>query len=133
MNYDADSFLIVNISDRQLDVSVLVFEQRMPNGAVRRFEASQWDRADMLEPPDAMGPDGCYQLVTADGTQHTPGVSECEHFLGWFRTSLTRRYFWLSDQEGAKFTVKLAGSSMVLATCEIDAGECLVPLPEPSQ
>lgn len=133
LDYDADSFLIVNISERQRDVSVLIFEQRMPNGAVRRFDASQWDRADMLEPPDAMGPGGCYQLVTADGTQHTPGVNECAHFLGWFRTSLTRRYFWLSDQEGAEFTVKLAGSNMVLTSCEIDAGECLVPLPAPSE
>lgn len=130
MVYDNDSFLIVNISERDLDISQLAFEQEFPDGAVRRFDARDWDRTGVVSPPSAMSVAGCYQLVTGDGTQVSPSRDICQRFLGWFRTGVVRRYFWLAEQPGAVFTVRDAATNAVLGTCPIDAGACLLSLPE---
>ncbi len=128
--YDADSFLVVNTSTRTLDISQLIFEQEMPDGAVRHFEARAWERPDILEPPTRMEPDGCYQLVRADSTQVTPPRSVCRRFLGWFSTGLSRRHFWIAEKSGATFTVRLDGEEEPLRVCPIDEGTCTVYLPE---
>ncbi len=128
--YDEDNFLVVNTSTRTLDISQLVFEQELPNGSVRRFEARSWDRPDILEPPTRMEPEGCYQLVRAGSQQVTPSPNVCRRFLGWFSTGLGRRFFWISDEEGATFAVKLDGEDEPLRICPIDEGTCTVYLPE---
>jgi len=129
MIYDDDSFLIVNVSDRELDISQLVFEQELPDSAVRRFEAQGWNRSDVVRPPSQMSVSGCYQLVTGDGTQVSPSRDVCLRFLGWFRTGVARRYFWLSDQPGAVFTVRDAATDTIIGTCPIEPGTCLISLP----
>ncbi len=128
--YNTDSFLVVNTSTRTLDISQLVFERKMSDGSVRRFEARSWDRSDILEPPTRMEMDGCYQLVRAGSTQVTPPRSVCQRFLGWFRTGLSRRYFWIADEAGASFDVYLEGEEEPLRVCPIDEGTCTVNLPE---
>ena len=128
--YDADSFLVVNTSASTLDISQLVFEREMPDGSVRHFEARSWERPDIMEPPTRMEPDGCYQLVRAGSAQVTPPSSVCRRFLGWLSTGLSRRYFWIADESGATFTVKLSGADEPLRVCPIDEGTCTVYLPE---
>ncbi len=131
MLYGTDSFLIVNMSNRVLDLSQLMFEQELPDSAMRRFDAQEWDRPGVLSPPSEMSAGGCYELVTGDGTQTTPSHDICTRFLGWFRTGVSGRYFWLSDQPGAVFTVRNAATDTVIGTCPIDTGTCVVSLPEP--
>lgn len=128
--YDANSFLITNTSAQQVDISALVFEQQMADGTSRRFEAIQWNRPDVAAPPFAMRSGGCYQLVTATAPQSAPSDDDCAHFLGWFRTSVSRRYFWLADQADSAFTVRRSGGDTVLATCAIADGECTFILPD---
>jgi hypothetical protein len=127
--YDKDQFLLINTSDAPLDVSQLLFEQVLADGSVRTFEASEWQRTGIVVPPTEMTARGCYQLVTAEGTQTVPDGDLCAHFLGWFSTSVVRRYFWISDTPGASFVVRRTGDTAPLATCSVDAGECDAYLP----
>ncbi len=126
--YDGDTLLLVNVSATILDISPLVFEQTLPDGRVLSFEAALWNRPEMAQPPAQMPPGSCYQAVTGEGTQVPPDPSLCERFLGWFRTSAPSRYFWLSDDPAAVFTVRRANESTPLANCSIAAGECSINL-----
>jgi hypothetical protein len=123
--YDDETFLLVNVSGSPLDLSRLVLEQA---AASRRWNVSQWDEVVTVS-TSRMSAGGCYQLVTYNATQDTPARSTCASFLGWFRSGSEQRHFWLSDDPGAAFTVRLTNQSSPFATCAIDAGECLVNLP----
>ena len=122
--YNGDAILVINISATTLNISDLVFEQTLPDGRILSFEATLWNRPDMVLPPAQMPPGGCYQAVTGEGTQIAPDRAVCGRFLGWFRTSAPSRYFWLSSDPEAVFTVHRVGQSVSLATCVIAAGEC---------
>jgi serine/threonine protein kinase len=127
MTYGEDEFLLINVSGKTLDVSNLVFEQQASDGRELAFSATLWAQV-AVERPSRMGPDGCYQIVTSTATQRTPSTSECPRLLGFFRSNLTRRYFWVGSGPGAAFTVRYADADAPLATCPIDAGECVVAL-----
>lgn len=127
--YDTDAALLINESGTRLDVSQLVFEQVRDDGSTRRWLAADWDRVDMLVSPEEMSAGGCYQLVKYSGTQITPRRSVCTPFLGWFRSALASRYFWLADEPGATFSVRLLNGTEPLAVCQIDTGECAFYLP----
>lgn len=126
--YDGDQVWLVNVSGEEQDISGLVFEQLLPDGTVRRFEAQQWNRPDVLASPAQMPADGCFQLVTGEGTRASADSVGCERLLGWLRTGVPSRYFWLADDPGAAFTVRLADATAPLATCAIAAGECVFSL-----
>jgi len=121
--YDTDDFVIANISGRTLDISGLSFIQE-----AQRFDATLWSRADISTPPDAMTSGTCYQILTADATPTTHSRDLCARPFA-FKTSVTSRYFWLSPEADATFTVEQDGA--ILATCAITAGECSFALPEP--
>jgi len=121
--YDTDDFVIANISGRTLDISGLAFVQ-----GAQRFDATLWSRADISTPPDAMTSGTCYQILTADATPTTHSRDLCARPFA-FKTSVTSRYFWLSPEADATFTVEQDGA--ILATCAITAGECSFALPEP--
>lgn len=126
--YDGDQVWLVNVSGEEQDISGLVFEQLLPDGTVRRFEAQQWNRPDALALPAQMPAGGGFQLVTGDGTRASPDSAGCERLLGWFRTGVPSRYFWLADDPGAVFTVRRADATAPLATCAVAAGECAFSL-----
>lgn len=130
--YDDDSFIVVNIAGRTLDISDLVFEQVSPDGVRRYLEARTFDDADTLAPTWAMVVDGCFQLQTVASLTTKPPTSQCPRLLGYFRTGLTRRYFWLADDDSAvtTFVVRHLDDDTILAACAIAAGECEVTLPE---
>lgn len=128
--YDDDAVLLINESGSTCDASQLVFEQALDDGRTLRWQASEWERADVLAPVSAMSAGGCYQLVRYGGAQITPLHSRCMPFLGWFRSAHEARYFWLSDEPGAVFYVRRQGAPAPLAVCEIAAGDCAFYLPD---
>ncbi|MBI5957449.1 MAG: protein kinase [Chloroflexi bacterium] len=128
--YDSNAFMVVNVSGDTQDISGLIFEQILANGETRSFSTALWVRGDIDIPPSQMSAGGCYQVVRAEGTQTNPDNNLCYPFLGWFRTGVETRYFWVSTRDGAVFTVRLGAGTPPLATCEIDAGECYIKLPE---
>ncbi len=132
--YDRLTFVLVNTSDETIDISQLVFKQELPTGSERVFLAQEW-----AESPGVLGDlvsvraGGCYELVTSQGNWVRPDPGICPTFLGWFRSNVIDRYFWLSAQSDAVFTVQLAGDSRPLMVCPISAGECRFYLPPPEQ
>jgi serine/threonine protein kinase/cytoskeletal protein RodZ len=126
--YDNGEFLLVNISGQALDISQLTFEQELPDGTVRTFEAQTWNQVSVVV--SNMPSNGCYQLVTSEADRITPTRDQCQRFLGWFRSNSDERYFWVSGRPEAEFTVRGADGA-VLATCAIQAGECRFYMPSP--
>ncbi|MCZ7540246.1 MAG: protein kinase [Anaerolineae bacterium] len=126
--YDGDQVWAVNVSGEEQDISGLVFEQLLSDGTVRRFEAEQWNRPDVLASPAQMPSDGCFQLVTGEGTRASPESVGCARLVGWLRTGVPSRYFWLADDPGAIFTVRRADATAPLTTCVVAAGECAFSL-----
>jgi serine/threonine protein kinase/cytoskeletal protein RodZ len=123
--YDSGEFLIINISDQPLDISQLVFEQQS-DGQQLVNDAGVWDRPTITEKPTSMAAGGCYQLVTNTSTQFMPPPNVCDQFLGFYRSYDTSTYFWVADEPDRQFTVRYSDSETPLATCEIDAGECML-------
>jgi hypothetical protein len=130
LRYDRDAFMVINVAGKMLDITGLTFEQELPNGEIRSFDSGLWVRPDIETPPNRLVSGGCYQVVRADGTQTNPANDLCYPFLGYFRTGVESRYFWIANRTGAVFTVRRASNGALLATCEIDAGECYVSLEE---
>lgn len=124
------SFLLTNVSGARLDITNLVFEQVRPDGVMLRYEASLWDRSGIEETPARMPVNGCFQLVSTDGTPNTAFTipDPCQVFLGFYRTNVTRRYFWLSEEPGGTFRVYRQDDKTTLAICQIDDGECTLAL-----
>jgi serine/threonine protein kinase len=128
--YNKDNFLLINISSDPIDISQLVFKQEMPTGAERTFMAAEWDdQPNILGDTTNLEPNNCYELVTSEGTWVRPLRTNCETFLGWFRSYIVERFFWVSTQPNAIFTVQRQGDSAPLAMCTISAGECQFYLP----
>lgn len=117
-------FLLLNVSGDTLDISQLVFERERPDGGVLRYEARWWDRPGISASPSAMPGHSCLQLVTSNGTYRTTSGGNCPIFLGYYRTNLTERYFWLADEPGTSFNVRTLDSDEPLATCAIEATTC---------
>jgi hypothetical protein len=124
MVYTASQFVVVNISDQTFDVSNLVFEQQTADGNTLVFEGSLWSGASDMEAG------GCFQLFTFEATQAAPDKDVCSTLLGWYRPA-PRRYFWVSSQPGATFTLRYAGQTAQLGSCAVAAGECTLYLPVP--
>jgi serine/threonine protein kinase len=124
--YDQNQFVLINISSETLNIRNLVFEQQAQDGTLRSFGADSWS---VGSNPSAMPPGGCFQLVTSPATQIRPSTSDCPIFLGWFRADNVNRYFWISTQPGANFTVRAANRANPLATCAVAAEECLFAVP----
>ncbi|MBN2305163.1 MAG: TIR domain-containing protein [Anaerolineae bacterium] len=125
--YDQTTFVLINTSRRTLDISDLWFERR--GTRVYCFSASEWDKWNIYGETSAMRAGKCYQ-VDREGFEHqVPASGDCDHLDGWFSTGITLQYFWWTDEPGATFTVHEYQGGPVLATCEIDAGDCRFYLP----
>jgi serine/threonine protein kinase len=125
--FNADEFILVNISGGPVDISPLVFESKGAEGDQRTFLTSAWSSAkvDLTNMADG----GCLQVVTSTATQLAPTRSKCPTFLGWFRANAPDRYFWLAPQPDDTFTVRLADSDKPFASCTISDGQCEFALP----
>ena len=123
--YEPDGFILLNVTGEPIDVSDLVFEQ---SGTTRYFEGSEWEGF-VSGSPAYLEADNCLQLVPNSVTRPEPDEDTCPRLAGYYQTSVSRRYFWRSDDADASFTVRLGETT--LATCSIAAGECSFSLPEP--
>jgi serine/threonine protein kinase len=132
--YNKDNFILINVSREVIDISQLVFKQELPTGSERTFLATEWDEStSLIGDTTSLRPGGCYELVTSEGTWVRPDQDDCTAFLGWFRSNIPERFFWISNRTGAVFTVQVPGDPAPLAVCETNAGECrfyLPPTPE---
>jgi hypothetical protein len=124
--YDNDQLILINVSDRALDISRLVFEQETPGG-LRDFGAETW--RSVSANVEQMPPGACLQIVTSAATQVRPSARSCPTFLGWFRANTSERHFWISEDRAATFTVRMANRSAPFATCSIVDGQCDFALP----
>jgi hypothetical protein len=128
--YNRDNFMLVNISEEAVDISQLVFKQELSTGSERTFLAAEWDESSSLVgETTSLRAGGCYELVSSEGTWVKPTPDQCESFLGWFRSNIVERYFWISSRSDAVFMVQVVGDPTPLAVCEISAGECSFDLP----
>ncbi len=132
--YDDYALLVVNIAGSTLDISDVLFRQVAQDGTTREFKLSHFnDQPGTLAPPSRMPPGGCYEVLRSEAALQAPSRSLCTHFLGYFRTGVTRRYVWLplashADPAAASFTV-LRTDGTLLAECLIADGRCMVDLP----
>jgi len=131
--YNRTEIFVVNLSPDRMDISDLVFEQQRPDGTLLSYNANMWDQQNIAERTNEMlGDGGCYQLATGSGTRLQKSTEDCPRFLGTFQTSVSSRYFWVSNEPDAVFTVRRSDDTTPLATCEIAAGTCEFYLPVPT-
>ncbi|HEX3051098.1 MAG TPA: protein kinase [Aggregatilineaceae bacterium] len=134
MVYNRTEIFVVNLSPDRMDISDLVFEQQRPDGTLLSYNANMWDQQNIAERTNEMlGGGGCYQLTTGSGTRLQKSTPDCPRFLGTFQTSVSSRYFWVSNEPDAVFTVQRSGDTTPLATCAIAAGACEFYLPVPTE
>jgi serine/threonine protein kinase len=110
--YDPDNLVLLNRSDQTLDLSRLTFVQTPASGRELVFDSDRWQGNDALPSGDWPKPTYC------DSRRATAQVG-------------SQSWFWISDDPGASFQVVIRRSGRadeVLATCQIDAGQCEVSL-----
>lgn len=123
VRYDDRTFVLYNSSAETVDVSELVFTRELDNGRTQTFQSNNW-RRQASRPPERLPAQDCYQIWT---TQFTllPQESYCDSRHAW-RSVALREAFWISNEPGSNFTVTRDGE--VIATCDIDAGRCEIPV-----
>lgn len=116
LEYDSQSFALINISDRFLDLRGLLF--RGEAGAV---EIERWETEFLTEPLGNFSANDCLQ-AWEPGITDLPRPERCEFRHAWIVLS-GDALFW---QSGSSFTVERDGT--ILARCSVPAGECELSL-----
>ncbi len=126
--YDTQTALIVNASDRYLNIQSLEFRRPNPRGGPDVFFRME-DLRNSAEPPSAFAPGSCFHLIRMDSAQSPADIpvdDACTMRVGW-RLLSQARWFWIEPTPDATFTVVSFGT--LLAECEIAAGQCAITLP----
>jgi serine/threonine protein kinase len=122
--YDETLLYLLNTSSETLDISDIVFEQRLEDRTLS-FAVAEWSTLEQGA-VDEFESGACYRLVTTSvGASRTP--EDCLRNLGWIQRSAARQ-FWLPVEDGPDHFVVLLGDEE-LAECEIGAGVCEIALP----
>ncbi len=127
--YTEQYLYVINLGGQTVDISDLSFEQIVPEGRNRVFEASAWQndrfsagRGSIFALPTG----GCYQLF-ADDSNANLIPDECDNRFGWIQRNPSY-HFWLPANDTASiFTVYL--SEVAIIECQIEAGSCEFSLP----
>jgi serine/threonine protein kinase len=127
--YTDSQFWLINISGQMINISNLVFEQRLPAGEILQFEAATWDEHQVLQPTSRMETNACYQIVAGRASRESIGRDVCLRYLGWYGASIPSRYFWISSDPNQTFTVRWLGDATPIASCTVGVGECRFNLP----
>ncbi|MBN1965030.1 MAG: protein kinase [Anaerolineae bacterium] len=131
--YDEEQLTLINNSDHDIDVSLLVFRRRgtAAGQTAVSFAASTWD--DGVAAPEALPAGFCFQVWRQDLGSFPTAMSydeaSCERRVAWWSTSRIH-WFWIDETSGTTFDVLLGGTP--IQTCLIEAGRCTVTLPEPA-
>ncbi|MBI5668310.1 MAG: serine/threonine protein kinase [Chloroflexi bacterium] len=121
LRYDAKSLVLLNRSNRRVNVSGLEFVQVRADGSKLVFDSQRWEGG--TRSTRALPARNCFQVQRNDIAQLAePDYCELQ---SWARVSFPR-WFWTSDDPDAVFEVQREG--VVLATCPVSAGECALKL-----
>jgi hypothetical protein len=123
LHYDDQSLILMNRSERNVNVSDWSFVQSQPDGSTLTFEAQQWEGGNSSTSALAAGE--CFQVQRNDIAQ-LANPDYCDQ-QSWARVSFPR-WFWKSNDTNTTFEVRR--DDEVLATCLVSAGECGVELPQ---
>ncbi len=129
LDYDDQHVILTNISSEPQDVSRLHFVLDQPGLPSRSFLSVEWDDAGIVGQTSSLRSGGCLQLITSEADVITPDPQVCTTFMGWFRSNQAERYFWVADEPGVTFEVRIANEGTLLAICAIDAGVCEFNIP----
>jgi serine/threonine protein kinase len=114
--YNDDEVLIINRTERPINLRNVQFVQEVEGGSPLAFNAN------FLSGIDALQPGSCFQVF--QNTQDVrPVPRNCGERQGWQAVSFVR-LFWKSEDPDATFKVERFNN--VLGECEIDAGVCEV-------
>jgi hypothetical protein len=126
--YNKDQLVVVNVSDRNLNLSTLMFVQHATDSANdRSFAASLWASASAFNEPDSLQPGVCFQVVR-NGILDLPDLPKDCHSRGaWIKVSQFR-WFWVIGGDGLSNQFDVIFGSTRVATCNIAAGRCDISL-----
>jgi hypothetical protein len=117
--YNEETFVLLNRSDRAVDITNLEFVQLTNAGEQASFGTWELTGSD---PIYALRPGNCYQLVPFGVSD--PRVPDfCRRRASW-QSLGPRRLFWIHEDPNTRFIVRREGD--VLATCPVNEGECYV-------
>ncbi|MCC7447520.1 MAG: serine/threonine protein kinase [Anaerolineae bacterium] len=117
--YDEDQLVLINVSNRQVNIANLVFVQR--GKTELRFDTSLWRQFDVSITPDALPPQFCFQIFRNDRRQPDL-LKACTKRVTWYRAAEAKWFWFAQDASVATFDV-LSGDRL-LTTCTISAGHC---------
>ncbi|MDZ4768721.1 MAG: protein kinase [Chloroflexota bacterium] len=121
LRYDENTFVMLNASGAPVSVRNLTFERRNSAGGLVRYQATTWETVYL----DRLPAGDCLMLWRI-GIREVPAPDYCGINRAWFAVGQPR-FFWVSvSNPNATFDVLRDLS--ILATCPVNAGECLVPL-----
>lgn len=122
LRYDDQVITVFNQSDRNVDMSNLLFVQTAADGSQSEFESNDWSQ-DSKRPVTSLAGGDCLQVSRIDRFLSTTDIRPdyCNFVQGW-RKIAVRKLFWISTDANATFEVRRG--STVLAVCSIAAGEC---------
>jgi serine/threonine protein kinase len=116
--YDDTQLVLINLTNRPINVANLSFVQRGP--VESRFDTSLWWQADVTIKPDSLPARLCFQVSRNDRILPEP-LNGCRRAT-WARVSEGRR-FWIASVP-AVTTFDVLSGDKVLATCTISTGHC---------
>jgi serine/threonine protein kinase len=125
--YEEDTLILHNTSDQPVDVSGLTFYQQRPESTPIRVSISRiWGRGS--EPPSRLPAGGCFQVWSRGSFSRLPSPNFCSRqaFYGIEPTN----DFWIPKSDVDTFELRLGADT--IATCPIEAGECVVAVPASS-
>jgi hypothetical protein len=120
--YDDTMLVLFNRSEDAIDISGLSFVQVNTLGRALTFRSDAWEGGST--PLSDVPSSDCFQVWIA-GDSSVPKPDYCGRRHAWSLVSAPR-WFWISTVEGAIFEVRR--DDQVLATCQINAGQCFVNL-----
>jgi hypothetical protein len=127
LRFDGNQINMINLGERDLDLTVLDFVQRLPE-AVYSFSNSRWTNVQgTARQPDRLPPGWCLQVSRLDVGLPEP-FDECG-FRAAYMLVAESSWFWLPSpgRRTGSFEVRIDGR--VIATCEIGLGTCRFNLP----
>jgi hypothetical protein len=108
-----------------VDVSGLTFVQTKSDGTELVFESERWEGGS--RPPASLPSGDCFEVLKDSNFFDESDATEgCGTRHAWSRVSFPR-WFWVSEDAVAVFEVRRG--NLVLATCPISAGECVLDIP----
>lgn len=120
LTYTPDTVILINRSERSIDVRGLTFIQTRDDGN-RTFDSNSWFNVNFN---GGLGSGDCVQLWT-DNIASLPIPENCESRYAW-RQVTQIRWFWISEDPDTTFEVRRGDD--VLAVCTVGAGECAFPV-----